>query len=237
MTKLWIALGLAAGLGLGSEAMAQGVELGGNARFQLQTGLMKVSATGGLRRTSTPAVFVELRDQSEVDFLQQENIRHPNPNAEPPDYYVPPPCPVNVPRIHTPALEIYLPVAWQAGIVTPPECIEKTLPYRATTCIPVLALSQSGNDFSLSLDEARVQEIMSQIALFLLGDSALGSTTTVDEIVADGKLLADGNRTRLKFRVKATVSGKGLKKDSKLAWSFTLVGDRVATEDCDITIP
>lgn len=222
MTKLWVALGVAAGLGLGSEAMAQGVELGGNARFQLQSGLMKVSATGGLRRTSTPAVFIELRDQSEIDFLQQQGEF---------------PCPVTLPRIHTPALEIYLPVAWQAGILTPPECIEKTLPYRATTCIPVLAISQSGNDFSLTLDEVRVQEIMSQIALFLLGDSALGSTTTVDEIVADGKVLADGDRTRLKLRVKATVSGKGLKKDSKLAWSFTLAGDRVATEDCDITIP
>ncbi len=237
MTKLWVALGVAAGLGLSSEAMAQGVELNGDARFQLQSGLMKISATGGLRRMSSPVVFFELRDQSEVEFLQQENLRHPNPNPIPPDYYVPPPCPVTVPRFHTPALEIYLPATWPAGILTPPECIEKTLPYRATTCIPVLAISQSGNGFSLSLDEERVQEIMSQIALYLLGDSALGATTTVDEIVTDGKLLADGNRARLKVRVKATVSGKDLKKDSKLAWSFTLAGDRVATEECDITVP
>lgn len=222
MTKRWIALGLAAGLGFGSEAMAQSSELDGNARFQLQAGLMKVSATGGLRRTSGPAVFLELRDQTEIDNQQQQGQF---------------PCPVTLSRFHTPALEIYLPLAWQVGIDTPPECVEKTLPYRATTCIPVLGVTQSGNDFTLSLSETRVQEIMSQIALFLLGDDALSATTTVNEIVADGKLLADGDRTRIKFRVKATVSGGGLKRDSKLAWSFTLSGDRIATDECDITVP
>lgn len=214
MKKLWIALGIAMGLGLGSEAMAQSVELDGNARFQLQTGLMKVSASGGKRRTSSPAVFLELRDQTQA----QE-------------------CPRALPRIHTPALEIYLPAAWQTGVLTLPECRETVPGFIPTTCIDILGVSQSGNDFTLSLDEERIQEITTQIGLFLLGDAALGASTTVNEVVSEGKLLAEGNRSRYKLQVKATVSGGTLAKDSKVAWGFTLNGDRIATELCDITTP